>query len=63
MLFLPGVGLLITTRRQPLSEERLQAALHQSADNETTLVAPILSDQSTDCCVSSSAFKYWISVC
>ncbi len=36
--------------------------LHQRADNETTLVALLLSDQSTDCSVCSSTFKSQISV-
>lgn len=56
-----GMWLIITTRKQRLFEKRLHAArlktglgkvleiLYQSADDETTLVAQILSDQTVVC--------------
>lgn len=76
MFLLLCMLLSITTSRQALFEKRLQEARQKAAEknrsggnsysraqsDETTLVAPILSDQLTDCSVSNSTFKYWISL-
>lgn len=59
MFFLVGKWLFMTTRRQALFEERLQAARQQNAGNHTkkTLGSPILSVQSVAYNASTPPFN------